>query len=71
MLPRISYKGYYQQKCQDSSTKDVSVKEDESLELTRFQDSVFIKCVNVAGYDWEYLIVERNCELATSLEFFI
>jgi hypothetical protein len=46
------------------------VKKDESLELTRFQDSVFIKCVSVAGYNWEYLIIERNCELAASFGFF-
>jgi hypothetical protein len=42
---------YYQQRCQDSSTKDVLVKEDDSLELTRFQDSAYIKCNRVVGYN--------------------
>jgi hypothetical protein len=71
-LSGISYREYYQQKRQDSSTKDVSVKEDDSLKLTRSQDySAYIKCDRVAGYDWEYLIVERNCVLAVSFRIFI
>jgi hypothetical protein len=36
MLPGILYKKYYQQRCQDSSTNDVTVREDDSLELMRF-----------------------------------
>jgi hypothetical protein len=40
--------GYYQQKRQDFNTNDVSVKKDNSLELTKSQNSVFIKCVSVA-----------------------
>jgi hypothetical protein len=62
---------YYQQRRQDSNTKDVSVKEDDSLELTRSQDSVFFQGVIRAEYDWEYLIVETNCELVAFFEIFI
>jgi hypothetical protein len=62
-LPKIAYKKYYRQKHQDSSTIDVTVKENNSLKLTRSQDSVWLKvALYVAEYDWEYLIEERNCE---------
>jgi hypothetical protein len=49
------------------------VKEDNSLELTKFQDSVFINGVIVTGYDWEYLIEEKNYELTASfgISFYI
>jgi hypothetical protein len=57
ILPGISFNGYYQKRCQNSSTKNVSVKEDGSLKLIKLQDSIFIKCVNVAEYNWEYLFV--------------
>jgi hypothetical protein len=70
-LPGIAYKRYYRQRHQDSSTIDVMVKEDDSLKLTRFQDSVCLKVAScVAEYDWEYLIEERNCELTASIGFF-
>jgi hypothetical protein len=73
MLPEISYKRYYQQRRQDSSTNNVTVKEDDFLELTKSQNLVYIKCVSVARYDWKYLIVERNCKLAVSfgISFYI
>jgi hypothetical protein len=61
---------YYQQRFQDSSTEDVTVKKDDFQKLTKFQDSVWLKCVIMAGYDWEYLIEERNCELAASFGVF-
>jgi hypothetical protein len=70
-LPEISYKGYYQQKYQVSSIKDASVKDDDSLELTRSQDSVLLKCVSVAEYDWKYLILERNYEFTVFLKIFL
>jgi hypothetical protein len=67
-LPRIPLKGYYQQIYQDSNTKDVLVKEDDFLKLTRSQNSVFI---NGVEYDWEYLIVEKNYELVVFFGVFI
>jgi hypothetical protein len=48
----------------------MTVKEDDSLELMRSQDLVQVKCVMPAGYDWEYLINKRNCELAASFGIF-
>jgi hypothetical protein len=49
----------------------VTVKEDDSLQLTRSQDSVCLKVAPcVAKYDWEYLIEKRNCELAASIGVF-
>jgi hypothetical protein len=48
----------------------MTVKEDNSLKLTRSQDSVWLTGVILAGYDWEYLIKERHCELAVSFEIF-
>jgi hypothetical protein len=39
-LPGIADKRYYQQRYQDSSTIDVMVKENDSLKLTRSQNSV-------------------------------
>jgi hypothetical protein len=68
-LSRRSSKEYYQQRRHDSSTEDVTVKEDDSQKLTRSQDSVCPKCVMMAGYDWEHLIEEMNCELAASFGF--
>jgi hypothetical protein len=48
----------------------VTVKEDDSLKLTRSQDSVWmLKGMIRAEYNWEYLIEERICELAASFEF--
>jgi hypothetical protein len=70
ILPGISYKECYQQKYQAFNIKDVLVKEDDFLELMRSQDSVFIKYVNVIIYNWKYLIIERNCELAASFGVF-
>jgi hypothetical protein len=61
---------YCQQKQQDSSTEDTMVKEDNSQKLKRSQNSVYLKCVIIAGYDWEYLIEEMICELAVSCEVF-
>jgi hypothetical protein len=74
LFRRLSKK-YYQQRRHDSSTEDVTVKEDDSQKLTRSQDSVCPKCVMMAGYNWECLIEEMNCELAASfgilhIEFF-
>jgi hypothetical protein len=65
-----SYMEYCQQKQQDSSTEDTMVKEDNSQKLKRSQNSVYLKCVIIAGYDWEYLIEEMICELAVSCEVF-
>jgi hypothetical protein len=62
---------YCQQRQQDSSTKDMTVKEDDSRKLNRSQDSVCLKCVMMTGYDWEYLIEEKNRELAASFGVFI
>jgi hypothetical protein len=70
-LPGRLYMEYYQQRHQDSNTKNVLVKEDNSLELTRSQNSVFLQSVIKAEYDWEYLIVEMNCELVVSFRIFI
>jgi hypothetical protein len=61
---------YYQRRRQDSSTEDVTVKEDETWKLTRSQDSVCLKCVMMAEYDWEYLVEEWICELAASFGVF-
>jgi hypothetical protein len=61
---------YYQQRQQNSSTKDVTVKENDPWKLMRFQDSVCLKCVMITRYDWEYLIEEKNCELAASFGVF-
>jgi hypothetical protein len=69
-LSGISYKRYYQQRCHDSNTNDMLVKEDGSLDLMRLQNSASIKCAKAAGYDWGYLTVERNCELAASFGVF-
>jgi hypothetical protein len=49
----------------------MTVKEDDSLELTRSQDSVLPKCVTTAGYNWEYLFMKRNCKLAASFGVFL
>jgi hypothetical protein len=46
------------------------VKEDDSRKLTRFQDSAEFNCVILPGYDWEYLIEERICELAAPFGIF-
>jgi hypothetical protein len=70
LLGRL-YIEYYQQRYQDSSTEDVTVKEDNSQKLIRFQDLVWLKCIIIAGYDWKYLIEERNCELAAFFGVFI
>jgi hypothetical protein len=51
MLSEILYKKCYQQRCQDSSTKNVPVKENNFLKLTKTQNSVSIKCVSVAKYN--------------------
>jgi hypothetical protein len=59
-------KGYYWQRKQDSSTKDVTVKKEGSLKLIRLQDSVFFKMCRVAGCNWKYLISGMNCKLAVS-----
>jgi hypothetical protein len=64
-----SYTKYCQQRQQDSSTEDVTVKEEDSWKLKRSQDSVCRKCVMLTGYDWEYSIEEMNCELAASFGF--
>jgi hypothetical protein len=69
-LPGKSSMEHYRQRHQDSSTEDVMVKEYDSQKLTRFQDSVWLKCVIMAGYNWEYLIEERNCELVASFGVF-
>jgi hypothetical protein len=69
-LSRRSYMKYCQQRQQDSSTKDVTMKEDDSQKLNRFQDSVCQKCVMITGYNWKYLIEEKNCELAASFGIF-
>jgi hypothetical protein len=61
---------YYQQRRQVSSTEDMTVKEDDSQKLTRSQDSVEFSCVILPGYDWEYLVEERICELAASFGIF-
>jgi hypothetical protein len=44
--------------------KDVLVKEEESLDLRRFQDSIFIKNVYMTGYNWKNLTLRAICELA-------
>jgi hypothetical protein len=64
---------YCQQRWQDSSTEDVTVKEDDFWKLMRSQDSdlAMLKYVIISGYDWEYLVEERICELAASLGVFI
>jgi hypothetical protein len=62
---------YYQQRYQNSSIEDMTVKEDNSQKLIRSQDSVWLKGVILVGYDWEYSIEERNCELVTSFGVFI
>jgi hypothetical protein len=41
---------YYQQRQQDSSIEDVTVKEDDSQKLTRSQDSAEFNCVILPGY---------------------
>jgi hypothetical protein len=47
------------------------VKEDDSLQLTRSQDSVGLKIDScMAGYYWEYLVKERNYELAALIGIF-
>jgi hypothetical protein len=47
------------------------VKEDDSLKLTRSQDSVWRKVtLYVAGYYWKYLVEKRNCELAAIIGIF-
>jgi hypothetical protein len=61
---------YNQQRQQNSSTKDVTVKENDPWNLMRFQGSVYLKCVMITGYDWEYSIEEKNCELAASFGVF-
>jgi hypothetical protein len=58
ILSRRSSMEYYQQRRQDSSTEDVTVKENESQKLTRSQDSAEFSCVILPGYDWEYLVEE-------------
>jgi hypothetical protein len=64
---------YYQQRRQDSSTEDVTVKEDDFWKLKRSQDSdlAMSKYVIISGYDWKYLVEERICKLAASLGVFI
>jgi hypothetical protein len=61
---------YYQQRHQDFSTENVTVKEDNFQKLIRSQDSVWLKCVIMAEYNWKYLIEERNCELVASFGVF-
>jgi hypothetical protein len=70
MLLGIPYKNYYLKRYQDSSTNNVTVKKDDSSKLTRFQDSVWLKCVILAEYNWEYLIEEKNCKLMASFGVF-
>jgi hypothetical protein len=70
ILSRKSSTEYYQQKRQDSSTENVTVKEDESQKLTKSQDSAEFSCVILSGYDWEYLVEEWICELAASFGVF-
>jgi hypothetical protein len=51
MLSEITRNYYYQQKAFNSNTMDMVVKEDKSLKLTRFQDSVFLKYISMTRYD--------------------
>jgi hypothetical protein len=51
----------------------VTVKEDDFWKLKRSQDLdlAVLKYVIISGYDWEYLVEDRICELAASLGVFI
>jgi hypothetical protein len=67
MLVLISLNGYYQQEKAYSSTRNVTVKKDNSLKLTKSQDSVYYKSSCVPEYDWEYLILKTSYELTAYL----